>query len=96
MVLVGLSFRHSGESSHLVIPAEAGIHLLFLLTFWALTRKPTHVPVLFRPPSWRPGHFLCLPRESNQREGTRVGRRLRRFATGGRGSADGTSCAAAE
>jgi hypothetical protein len=24
--------------------------------------------VLFRPPSWRPGHFLCLARESNQRE----------------------------
>ena len=36
----------------------------------ALTRKPTHVPVVFRPPSWRPGHFLCLPRESNQREHT--------------------------
>ena len=80
------SRRRPGSSSFLfipakafpfVIPAEAGIHLLFLLTFGA-SRKPTHVPVVFRPPSWRPGHFLCLPRESNQREGTRVGRR--RFA----------------
>ena len=87
-----LIFRHPGEgrdpvpffslfvsakATHFVIPAEAGIHLRLFSTFGA-SRKPTHVPVVFRPPSWRPGHFLCLPRESNQREGTRVERR--RFA----------------
>jgi len=31
-------------------------------------REPAHVPVWFRPPSWRPSHFLCLPKESNQRK----------------------------
>ena len=49
------------------------------------------VPVGFRPPSWRPGHFLCLHKESNQRNAPSVTRRPRsgRFAAVGRGLAAG-------
>ena len=50
-------------------------YLLFLLTFSA-SRKPTHVPVFFLPPSWRPGHFFLLAqKEATQKKGTRVERR---------------------
>ena len=41
--------------------------------FWRVgfRRKPTHVPVLFRPPSWRPSHFsLLAQREVTKRNGT--------------------------
>src|SRR3954470_15304954 len=34
------------------------------------SRKPTHVPVLFRPPSWRPSHFLLLVQEKVTKENT--------------------------
>ena len=53
------SFRRRPESI-LILSFDLG----------ALTRKPSHVPVWFRPPSWRPSHFLCLPKESNPRKGT--------------------------
>ena len=81
-----LSLRHSGGSR----TAKAGCRserrrrpegqaqerpVIHLLLFLASMRKPTHVRVLFRPPSWRPGHFSCLPKRSNQEKGTRVGRR---------------------
>ena len=41
--------------------------ILILSLTWCASREPAHVPVWFRPPSWRPSHFLCLPKESNQR-----------------------------
>jgi hypothetical protein len=42
-----------------VIPAQAGIHFAFVFRVCgALSRKPAHVHVFFRPPSWRPSHFL--------------------------------------
>jgi hypothetical protein len=70
---------------------------LFLLFVVALCfvlepfrRKPTHVRVRLRPPSRRTSYFLCLARESNQREATHTAavageagdcaRALRRFA----------------
>src|SRR3954464_15648618 len=33
-------------------------------------RQPTHVPVFFRPPSWRPSHFLLLVQEKVTKENT--------------------------
>jgi len=58
-------------------------------------RGPTHVPVCFRPPSWRPSYFsLACPKRSNQEKGTLAAavvwascpndsaRTLRRFADG--------------
>ena len=72
------------SSLGLVIPTEAGIRFDFALAlpfrgrvgwgwcwFWfsALSRKPTHVPVFFRPPSLAAESLsLARARESNQRE----------------------------
>ena len=36
----------------------------------ALSREPAHVPVFFRPPSWRPSHFLLLVQEKVTKENT--------------------------
>ena len=83
-----LSRRHPGEGrdpvascllakdSPFVIPAEAGIHLrLFCLRVFAKTdSRPCVIPSAIL----AAGSLSLLPRESNQREGTRVGRR--RFA----------------
>ena len=61
-------------------------------------RKPTHVLVCFRPPSWRPSHFLLLAQEKVTKENTPSvpRRRSRRFAAGGRGFADSPSWTAAK
>ena len=89
-----------------VIPAKAGIHFDFRFfssssprrrgpSAFAFFRAPrtdaAFVPVGFRPPSWRPGHFLCLHKESNQRNAPSVTRRPRsgRFAAVGWGLAAG-------
>src|SRR3954469_9055396 len=63
------------------------------------TRRPTHVRVFFRPPSWRSGHFLLLVQEKVTKENTPSAPRPSRSAgcaAGGRGSADEASCLAAE
>src|SRR3954470_6365660 len=68
-----------------VIPAKAGIHFDFigwasahrLVLSWCSSRKPTHVPVFFRPPSWRSGHFLLLVQEKVTKENTPSVPRLR-------------------
>src|ERR1044072_6485643 len=52
------SFRRRPESI-LVFSFDVGV-----------SREPAHVRVWFRPPSWRPSHFLRLPKESNHRKGT--------------------------
>jgi len=58
---------------------------------FALRTGRAFVPVGFRPPSWRPSHFLCLHKESNQRNAPSVKRRRRsrRFAAVGPGLAAG-------
>src|SRR3954451_21300416 len=43
---------------------------VLILFFLCVSRKPTHVPVLFRPPSWRPSHFLLLVQEKVTKENT--------------------------
>ena len=59
-----------GGRSHVVIPAEAGIHLLLFLIVSALSRNPTHVPVSFPRIPARESLSLACARESNQREHT--------------------------
>src|SRR3954467_9605370 len=44
--------------------------LLFFVLIFGAARQPTHVPVLFRPPSWRSGHFLLLVQEKVTKENT--------------------------
>ena len=46
-----------------------GVVFVFFLVFGA-AREPTHVPVSFRPPSWRPSHFLLLVQEKVTKENT--------------------------
>src|SRR6185369_331107 len=94
------SFRRRPESIlpfafSLVVPAKAGTQRLRF--FVALRTDAAFVPVGFRPPSWRPGHFLCLHKESNQRNAPSVTRRRRsrRFATADRVRRQG-SCPVAE
>src|SRR3954470_15416312 len=64
--------------------------------FFADSRRPTHVPVLFRPPSWRPSHFLLLVQEKVTKENTPSVPRPPQSggcAAGGRGFADRPSMA---
>ena len=102
--------RHSGEGRNpasssafpvcpaFVIPAKAGTQRLCSLVF-GFSRQPPHVPVLFRSPSWRAGHFLLLAQEKVTKEkGTpegAVGDEAADCASPLRRFADGTSCAAA-
>ncbi len=85
-------FRHPGEGRDpfplpcvipvsAVIPAKAGIHFAC-----ALHASRSFVPVGLRPPSLAASHFLCLHKESNQRNAPSVTRRPRsgRFAAVGR------------
>src|SRR3954469_5030993 len=68
--------------------------LLFLI--FGFARQPTHVPVFFRPPSWRPGHFLLPVQEKVTKENTPSVPRPARSAgcaTGSRGFADRPSMA---
>src|SRR4051812_18881076 len=66
--LLSSSFRRRPESIlilDLAMPHRVG----FSPPFWTLTRRPTHVPVFFRPPSWRSGHFsLLAQREVTKRK----------------------------
>ena len=84
---------HSGEGRLIVIPTKASLSSFrrkpeSILTFCLSTLRAglAFVPVGFRPPSWRPSHFLCLHKESNQRNAPSVTRRPRsgRFAAVGR------------
>src|SRR5689334_10260922 len=63
--------RHSGAR---LLPSfrrkPESILIFVFLCCRDASRGPAHVRVWFRPPSWRPSHFLCLPKESNQRKGT--------------------------
>jgi len=62
--------RGSRDPPVTVIPAEAGIHLLLLCSD-RLGFPLKHIRVFFRPPSWRPGHFLLLAQEKvTQEKGT--------------------------
>src|SRR4051812_5623304 len=60
------SFRRRPESIFAFIGWASAHRSCFFL---ALTRRPTHVPVFFRPPSWRSGHFsLLAQREVTKRK----------------------------
>jgi hypothetical protein len=67
------ALRHSGEG--LLTPSfrrrpESILILPFRFRLPRFRDNRAFVPVGFRPPSWRASHFLCLPKESNQRKGT--------------------------
>ncbi len=100
----GLSRAALAPSFIFVIPAKAGIHFLFLASFPCLPsfRESGNPFCLCAAPlaerssllgfarhPWRASHFLCLHKESNQRNAPSVKRRLRRFAAVGRGLAAG-------
>ena len=70
--------------------------LLLLLWFSTLVAKTDSRPCVFRPPSWRPGHFLLLAQEKVTKEKAPSVARpalCAGFATGGRGFADRPSMA---
>ncbi len=103
----GLSLRLRAIAPHSVIPAKAGIHFALrrsrevppssfprkresiLLVRLAWAERSSLLGFARHP--WRASHFLCLHKESNQRNAPSVKRRPRsgRFAAVGRGLAAG-------
>jgi len=84
---------------HFVIPAKAGIQLFAFALTVRLSRQPTRIPACFTRHPWRASYFsLLAQREVTKRKAPRVGRPplSRRVRYGRPGSADSTSCAAAE
>src|SRR4051812_19881085 len=59
------SFRRRPESTFDFIGWASATALVYS---WCFSRQPTHVPVFFRPPSWRSGHFLLLVQEKVTKE----------------------------
>ena len=97
-----LSFRHSGEGRN-PFCSSLGFVIPGFVSSFPRKREPSDFALLrftlaerssllgFARHPWRASHFLCLHKESNQRNAPSVTRRRqsRRFATVGRGLAAG-------